>query len=962
MGYRGRATVRIHLSKLSYSTGSGKVETKITKELRELHERSIKYPNLVVDRNLYNILCDKEIFLLAYQKLRSKPGNMTRGTVPETLDGMSTGTIDNLIEKLKDETFQFSAGRRVQIPKLSNGTRPLTIASPRDKLVQESMRMILEAIWEPLFADNSHGFRPNRSCHTALNMIKAQFQPSVWVIEGDISKCFDSIDHNKLMELIESKIKNRKFTRLIWKSLKAGYFEFKVYSNNFAGTPQGSIISPILSNIFMSLLDNHVNGLKTSFDKGKKTKGSSEYNNLHYLMKKAKETEDMETLMKLAKLKRSISFSNYEDPSFKKLSYVRYADDWVIGVRGTYKETLDILNSVKTYLSSIGLILSDSKTKVTNLNTSKVLFLGTEITRAREYTFVRVNKGVLKRNAKKLRLMAPLKRIVSRLHMANFMKDNISYPKFIWMTLEHRQILHLYNSVLRGILNYYSFVHNYSRLVSRTLFVLKHSCAKLLAAKFSLGTMSKVFNKFGNNLEYEQVNRDKKVKTYSFLKPSYGITLKFLIDCSPIINTLYGSKSIAILDGLECNICNSSENVEMHHVRYLKDLNPKLDKIDELMASRKRKQIPLCRVCHVDKHAKAKRVLGGFQKHQIREYHYKSLKRKGKNIVLYKNKDLRLIPYPQTKNTNKYIDALLNMICVGIIIIFSLVSLMFSEPEETGTIEIIFPNKLEKQDNITNSSPMVDFEVNYETSVDEYEETVEDEREEISLKIYTHNLEAFMKNGLITVYEETEMSSSSGVNTEIVNRIRSGDNVTIYSQSEGEMEVQTEMPQENQTEMSQENHDSPLMSEKEMVKQLIDNINSNRKKVIIVTEPTDNPLPLPSWYEVEARPKNDDPKEWEKWRRNVLIQKAWTSKFPFLVEHYERIPVNQRINAWRNRIENSENVRYFREPIQDIFEQDPNIGEDLRDLFSSEDKKDIFDDDPYIGTDIEKLFKNEEKK
>jgi retron-type reverse transcriptase len=154
-------------------------EAKIIKKLRELHERSKAYPHLILDRNLYKILCDREIYLLAYQKLRSNPGNMTQGSTPETLDGMSTKLIDSLIEKLEDESFQFSAGRRVSIPKKSGGTRPLTMASPRDKLVQEAMRLILEAIWEPIFSDNSHGFRPNRGCHTALKQIKDQFKSSV---------------------------------------------------------------------------------------------------------------------------------------------------------------------------------------------------------------------------------------------------------------------------------------------------------------------------------------------------------------------------------------------------------------------------------------------------------------------------------------------------------------------------------------------------------------------------------------------------------------------------------------------------------------------------------------------------------------------------------------------------------------------------------------------------------------
>lgn len=551
MGYRGRDTVRTPLCKLNYSTGRDIAEAKIVKKLRELHERSKLFPDIAIDRNLYKMLCDKEILLLFYEKLISKPGNMTKGSVPETLDGTSNTMINNLIETLEDESFQFGPGIRVQIPLKSGGTRPLFVTSPKDKLVQEAMRLVLEAIWEPLFADNSHGFRPNRGCHTALRQIKDQFKPSVWVIEGDMSKCFYSIDHEKLMELIETKIQDRKFTRLIWKSLKAGYFELKVYSNNLAGTPPRSIVSPILSNIFMSQLDNHVNSIKTNLDIGTKTKVTKQFNSLHHLMTKARRSKDMHLLLYLAKKRRDISYSKFKDASFKKLNYVRYADGWVIGVRGTYRETLDIMNSVKAYLSSVGLTLSDYKTKITSLNTSKVLFLGTQIFRARVHSYAKLNKvSILINNPRQLRLVVPLNRIVNQLHMANFMKDNISYPKFVWMSLEHRQILHIYNSVLTGILSYYNFVHNYVNLVSRVRYTLKQSCAKLLAAKFTLGTMAKVYLKFGNDLKYVHILKDGKEKVDSLLNPSYKLTLRFLINSTPVVQTLYRSKSTANLEGL----------------------------------------------------------------------------------------------------------------------------------------------------------------------------------------------------------------------------------------------------------------------------------------------------------------------------------------------------------------------------------------------------------------------------
>jgi hypothetical protein len=172
------------------------------------------------------------------------------------------------------------------------------------------------------------------------------------------------------------------------------------------------------------------------------------------------------------------------------------------------------------------------------------------------------------------------------------------------MTLEHRQIIHMYNSVLRGYLNYYKFAHNYGRLVSATAYILKQSCAKLLAAKYSLDTMAKVYARFGPQLStVHKDNKDpKKNKTYSFLKPSYQITLKFLTNSSPVIKALYGSVSLSTLDDLKCSICESEYRVEMHHIRQMKDLNPKLNYLDKLMARRNRKQIPLCRECHMEYH------------------------------------------------------------------------------------------------------------------------------------------------------------------------------------------------------------------------------------------------------------------------------------------------------------------------------------------------------------------------
>nr|YP_010555452.1 group II intron reverse transcriptase/maturase [Ramaria cf. rubripermanens]UYR22200.1 group II intron reverse transcriptase/maturase [Ramaria cf. rubripermanens] len=502
---RGRVAAGFSLKTRSYSTGCANTqliaEVDITDKLKDLYLRSLSHPEYPIDRNLYKLMCNIDILKLAYEKLKSKPGQMTPVINPETLDGISLLALEPIIDTLKSETFQFKAGRRIKVPKSSGGTRPLTITSPRDKLVQEAMRMILEAIYEPMFLDSSHGFRPKRSFHTALKTVNQQFQPASWIIEGDISKCFDNIDHHKLMTLIESKILDRKFTRLIWKSLKAGHFEFAIYQNNINGTPQGSIISPILANIYMTQLDQFMEELKLDFNLGNKSRETKEYNRSHYLKSTAKREGNMVLPNKLAIASRKLPRSDFSDTQFKKLTYVRYADDWIVGVKGSYDDTKIIYSKIEHFLKSINLTLSETKTKITNINKSEVMFLGTKIYRAKHTKFVRIQRtSSVRRNSRRLRLDAPIIKILSKLHEADFMKKGRSHPKFIWMSMEHRQIIHLYNAVLRGYLNYYNFTNNFGTMASSLVHILNSSCAKLLAAKYTLRTQAKVYKKFGSLL------------------------------------------------------------------------------------------------------------------------------------------------------------------------------------------------------------------------------------------------------------------------------------------------------------------------------------------------------------------------------------------------------------------------------------------------------------------------------
>jgi len=306
---------------------------------------------------VYRNMRNRDLFLMAYGKIYANKGATTLGTdSTDTIQGMSLARIDKIIDRLRSGTYQWKPSRRTYIAKKNGKMRPLSVPNWSDKLMQEVIRMILEAYYEPQFRNNSHGFRPRRSCHTALQQIKHQWQGTKWFIEGDIKGCFDNISHQKLLELLSRKIHDTRFLKLIRGMLKAGYLENWVYHKNFSGTPQGGIASPLLSNIILHELDCFVEDtLIPQYTKSKRRKPNRVYKSLIRQKRKARQAGNVELYKRLTKDQRIIPTVDTQDPKYRRLRYVRYADDFLLGFVGSKLEAEKIKEQIGNFLQIMDL-------------------------------------------------------------------------------------------------------------------------------------------------------------------------------------------------------------------------------------------------------------------------------------------------------------------------------------------------------------------------------------------------------------------------------------------------------------------------------------------------------------------------------------------------------------------------------------------------------------------------------
>ena len=573
---------------------------------------------------LYRLLFNEELFYVAYQKIASNGGSTTKGSDGRSIDEMSLARIETLIASLKDESYQPHPSRRVHIPKKNGKTRPLGIPAFEDKLVQEVVRMILEAIYEGHFETTSHGFRPKRSCHTALLHIQKTFSGAKWFIEGDIKGFFDNIDHDVLVGILRERISDDRFIRLIRKFLKAGYVEDWTFHNTYSGTPQGGIVSPILANIYLDKLDKYVKEYIQHFDKGTKRRPGKESNNLanerKRTVRKLKKVKDgTEKAALVARLKaieqERAAFPNGDemDESYRRLKYIRYADDFILGVIGSKEEAQRIKEDIKSFLSaSLALELSEEKTLITHTGKS-AKFLGYEITVTRNNHQRRDVQGRLRRTyGKRVRLNVSMATLRDKLLEYGAMEIKLRNGKEIWKPKcrsglifnDDLEILDRYNRETVGFCNYYLIANN-CVVLHNFRYIMEYSMYKTFAGKYR-STVRKINKKYRLNklftVKYEQKGV---IKSRTFYKTSFKRrTTAFNGSCDIEPYSIADVSRTNLTDRLKaekCELCGATGKLIMHHVRNLKDLKGK-ESWERLMSARKRKTIALCPSCHRLRH------------------------------------------------------------------------------------------------------------------------------------------------------------------------------------------------------------------------------------------------------------------------------------------------------------------------------------------------------------------------
>ena len=592
---------------------------------------------------LFRLLVGSDlIWERAYTAVASNKGALTEGTVPgNTLDGFSIERVAKIRAKLADRTYRFSPVRRVNIPKPDGRMRPLGIPSADDKLVQAAVKIVLEQIYEPIFSNRSHGFRKDRSCHTALTEVRGTWKGAKWLVEVDVVGFFDNIDHAKLLDLLKEKIADPDLISLVKQMLDAGYVENWTWKPTFSGTPQGGVISPLLANVYLHELDRFMEKMKAGFDLGKGRRHHREYHRLSGLI--AKRRRKISLLItkgaapeEVHAVKREVEELDAErrrypatepfDPDFRRVLYCRYADDFLIGVIGSKDDARGILEQVRVFLREhLKLQVSEAKSGIHKADEGAE-FLGYSVrTYSADYrrtirqrgkaVMVNVVTDVVQLHVPRHKLI----RFAEKHRLGNLsVVTGTMRPELV--NSSDAEILMGYNSLLRGLAEYYKLGTLWKKQISPLAHVWWYSLMKTLARKHKTSikdVINRLFTRQGNELGItfeaksgnERLIKMARLRHIQMLPTAYGRSpasrsLQKSADIEP--STAFGPNRNDVLDRLKARICEACGNgempVEVHHVRKLADMGD-VSLFVFLKAARTRKRVVLCHPCHVAQHS-----------------------------------------------------------------------------------------------------------------------------------------------------------------------------------------------------------------------------------------------------------------------------------------------------------------------------------------------------------------------
>ena len=492
--------------------------------------------------------------------------------------------------------------------------------------MQEAVKMILESIYEPNFSEKSHGFRPNRSCQTALKQIQKTFTGINWFVEGDIHACFDSFDHHFIINILQKRIDDEAFIQLIWKFLKAGYMEQWAYNRTYSGVPQGSGVSPILANIYLNELDKFMQKYAEGFHKGREKKMNPKYKSITNRLSeyrcegkavwqelgREERKERSKVLKEKLKIQKSMTPTVPIDTNYKRIQYTRYADDFLVGVIGSKEDAETIKSDIKKFLEeTLKLEMSDEKTKITHTG-DRARFLGYDVTVSRDQTLKKTANGKVQRTQSGVvKLYVPREKWVNKLIEYKAIKIKINENGKERFAALHRgklvnqsdiEILARYNAEVRGLYNYYSIANDAFK-IGRFANVMKYSMYKTFACKYKTNVheIKRRYCRDGLFTVAYETRQGRKTTTFyrdGFKRKEYATKFDNVSEFPQYSKYAKTNTLKQRVERHTCELCQKDcRNLEIHQVKKLKDLKGDAEWI-LLMRKKRRKTLVVCPECH----------------------------------------------------------------------------------------------------------------------------------------------------------------------------------------------------------------------------------------------------------------------------------------------------------------------------------------------------------------------------